>query len=672
MAYKKLFFSFLAVTSFLLFTKPLPAIAERTCAEIQIPSQLNIEIATDRINELKEIKNKINDAELETLKKNNLLQYCDKKIKTLQIRLIALQPTVQNQRQGLATLSLTSEKGNTNTQKNSSVQTTVSTTEDEGPCSDLPDAENLSKWDLDRHIKEAKTEKRRLGDSSYTVETIQNGTKITRTRRDENIARKEEACNLKIEEYIEAKLNLEQCTEVVKEMEESQTLFRESCGAFSSGTRKCFQAIEACDKCPDAENYGKYNCVVIHQKPQKTKCPALSGTALGEAKEKRKDLEEDIDILKDGIEEKEKDLLSKEEELNDALAEIENGFTSITRDLETQTEEAKNALEEGLKKGKGLLEENIAKQVASVQKQIDSALKIAHSFENAIYKANREYRKERRQITMECESQAKTDLARYRKRRRAAIETGSLSFSLSNFLRRGRMSFAKQDYMLFQQYKKRCLTRRKADFKDVLEEYQQKLRIIDQQKEQYLEIVNKQKKQLALLNQQAHKAGNQLLQEYTTEMGKILARHNKLYADAVQNYNKKKKLIASQTKSLSLLKGQLQENFHTLRGKKNTMLREEEIINYLKSKNSPTSEREAEDAKKEFAEAYTHLEELKGQIEIAKGESGCNCSETRNPNTANCNKIRSAEKTVGSDDDNLDIDSPSGSSVDSIGGNGSK
>ena len=462
----------------------------------------------------------------------------------------------------------------------------------------------------------------------------------------EKVDTQKNICDDKISEYEKALQSLETCKEAVDKVQEKKSDFRKSCGAFSSGATKCFEAIETCDKCPDGENFGAYDCVFIHRQ---TKCPAQAGAELEETKEKRKELEEEIKNLKSDIEDKEKERLSKEEELKDALTEIENNFTKITRDLETKTEGAKDSLERGLRKGKGQIEGSLAKNMAAVQKQIDAALKIAHSFENAIYKANREYRKEKREIRNGCESQAKSSLAKFRKRRRAAIQTGSLSYSLSSFLKKGRVSFAQRDHVRFQKYYRLCLSRKKEDFKEVRQDYQQKLRVIDQQKQQYLEMLDKQKNQLAILNQQAHRAGNQLLQDYTKEMDKTLARHNKAYKEVIQDYNKKKSLIASQSNSLSLLDQQIQRTAQTLRGKQETMLREQEIITYLKNKGVP-SEDSRGDKTGEFEEAAGYLADLRDSIEIASTTCACDSADNdNNPNHRKCIELDQARSSVDPD-----------------------
>ena len=341
---------------------------------------------------------------------------------------------------------------------------------------------------------------------------------------------------------------VEECKGVTKEMEEAYTEFAKSCASFSGGTAnmKCVNAIDACDKCPSEENYGDYDCVKIHEK---TQCPALSGKELEEAKEKREDIDKEIKGLKEDINEQEQDITSKEETLNDALTELETNFIEATRNLERDTEDAKAQLEKSLREGKRNIDENLSKQFAEVQASIDSSLKIAHSFENAIYKANREYRQERRKIVMECEAQTKVDLAKYRQRRRRAIETGSLSISISSWLQKGRVSFAQRDSAKFNKYNEKCLSRRKEDFKGVKDDYNQKLKLIEQQKQEYLEILSKQKKQLASFNQAALKAGNGLVQDYAKLMDKILTSYDKEYRTAMQDYNTKKRLHPFSNKS---------------------------------------------------------------------------------------------------------------------------
>ena len=442
------------------------------------------------------------------------------------------------------------------------------------------------------------------------------------------------ACQRKINDYEETLEDLEseteECKEAGEKTQEAGRDFSQSC-AFVGGRQKCATAIRACDKCPSPENFGSYDCVQIHNESQ---CPALSGKALEEAKETREELEEDMEELKKDIEELEKDIVSKENEINDALAEVETEFKTLTRELETETESAKNELEEGLQKGKAQIDESLAKQISEVQAQINQRLKIAHSFENAIRKASREYRQERRQIIMECEVQAKAELAKLRQKRRAAIQTGSLSYSLSSYMNPGRRSFAQIDSNRFKKLNAQCLARRKEDFSAVKENYDEKLTIIDQQKKEYLEALRIQKQQLDSLNQAAQKAGQTLLADYSKQMSRILENHNKLYTAAIEDYSNSKNTINKKKSEIFVLQKGVRVKKQELKIKQSAWVREAELINYLKSKGVSKSE-----DGETFGEAMSAYAELDDAVAIAKEACRCTKKSEKNPLHRFCKDI---------------------------------
>ena len=287
----------------------------------------------------------------------------------------------------------------------------------------------------------------------------------------------------KLKDYFESFLgDRDKCEEKWKEARQARKEFSKDCGQFLGGAFECSKAIEACNKCPDPdeEEHDGIDCVKIHKK---TKCPSKSEKELKAAKEKRDKVTEETKELKDKIKELEEDIVSKENDLNKELAELEAEFTKTRRELERKTEEQKEELESDLKKSKAKISSAVSEQISKIQAEIDNFLKIAHAFENAITKANMEYRKERRQIVMECEVQAQGRLAAYKKKRRAAIQTGSLQISLSNLLYKGRTSFAQKDVWRLQQYNTQCLKKRKEDFQEVEQIHKQNLRVIEQQKE---------------------------------------------------------------------------------------------------------------------------------------------------------------------------------------------
>ena len=419
--------------------------------------------------------------------------------------------------------------------------------------------------------------------------------------------------------YEKAKSAREKCNEKLEEVNKANKEFSTACTKFSDGTVNCVKALEACSNCPNEEESEDYDCVKIHQK---TKCPAKSGEALKTAKEKIEKVGDEKKELEEQIQEKERDIVEKENELNQALSELEEEFSQSSRELERKTEEQKADLEEQLRKNKAKISSAVAKAMSKVQAEIDQALKIAHTFENAITKTHQEYRAERRKIFMACEIQAQARLANYRKRRRAAIRTGSLKISLSSLMKKGRTSFAAKDSRLLKQYNAQCLSKRKPDFQVVDQNYKQKMRVIEQQKEQYQDKITRMKQRVASLNIQASKDQNQLVQEYAASMNKILAAHQKEYRLAMQSYNKAKTGLLVRSKDITLLKKQLMVAKRKLAEKRMELVREAELLSYLENKGVK------EDIEDEFANASGAWATIKSDYETAA--HACDCKGNNN------------------------------------------
>ena len=422
-------------------------------------------------------------------------------------------------------------------------------------------------------------------------------------------------CQRKIRRYENAVGDLKKCTEAIKEMKEEKTDFVRDCGEFSSGRMQCSVAIMACKMCPSEAAFGHYDCVKIHGN---TVCPAKSGEELKTAKRKREKVQDEIEDLREGVADLEQDIASKEVSLNDSLSDLEESFIDLTNELERNVEEQKAELENQLKTGTAQIEEVVEKALAEVQKEIDNSLSVAHSFENAITKANVEYRKERRQIVLECETQARGRLAQYRQKRRVAIRTGSLQISPSSLLRRGRMSFAQIEAALFKQYDAECLSKRKEDFKMVAEEYKQKLRVIEQQREQYQARLESLRKQMVSLHKKAHENQNELIKEYAKSMEKILKSYEKEYRLANQKYLRNKNKLLAETSKIAVLQKQLVEHRTLSKEKDMELVREEEMIAYLKSKG--VSE---EDAERQYSKAASSFVEYYDAID----QASASCSE---------------------------------------------
>ena len=480
------------------------------------------------------------------------------------------------------------------------------------PCSDTDDfpdeIDDLSKSKLNDLIGELENFKSNFMTSRSTVK---NG--VTTVHDADPI--QANICQRKIRRYEKALGDLKKCTEAIKEMKEEKADFVRDCGEFSSGRMQCSVAIMACKMCPSQAAFGHYDCVKVHGN---TVCPAKSGEELKTAERKREKVQEEIEDLREGVADLEQNIASKEVSLNDSLSDLEGSFIDITNELERGAEEQRAEVNNQLKNATAQIREVVEKAVAEVQKEIDNSLAVAHSFENAITKANMEYRKERRQIVLECETQARGRLAQYRQKRRAAIRTGSLQISMSSLLRRGRMSFAQIEAALFRQYNAECLSKRKEDFKMVEREYKQKLRLIEQQREQYQARLESLKNQIASLHRKAYEQRNELLKEYAKNMDGILKSYEKEYRLVNQKYLRNKNKLLAETSKIAVLQKQLVEHRTLSEEKDMELVREEEMIAYLRSKG--VSE---EDAERQYSKAASSFVEYYDAIE----QAAASCSE---------------------------------------------
>ena len=128
--------------------------------------------------------------------------------------------------------------------------------------------------------------------------------------------------------------------------------------SFSSGRMQCSVAIMACKMCPSEAAFGHYDCVKIHGN---TVCPAKSGEELKTAKRKREKVQDEIEDLREGVADLEKNIVSKEVSLNDSLSDLEESFIDLTNELERNAEEQKEELENQLKMGTAQIEEVVEK-----------------------------------------------------------------------------------------------------------------------------------------------------------------------------------------------------------------------------------------------------------------------------------------------------------------------
>ncbi|MCZ0931933.1 MAG: hypothetical protein OXJ52_02120, partial [Oligoflexia bacterium] len=243
---------------------------------------------------------------------------------------------------------------------------------------------------------------------------------------------------------------------------------------------------------------------------------------------------------------------------------------------------------------------------------------------NDITKANREYRSEFKKFYAECRLQSQVQLAKYRSKRKQAIESGTYRVSLSSLTHNKRISFAQKDILLLKKYYRECLALRKSDLKDLKIDYQQKMRVIAQQKEQYQHRINLLKQKALGLNKMAYEQQNQLVQEYAKRMEKIISQHSKQYGLALKNYNKNKQSLLAETSKINVLQKHLREQQQNLDQKRRELVTEQQVISYLKSKG--VSE-EDDDNNEEYSEAAGALEDYYNAIQISA--DSCDCEDVK-------------------------------------------
>ncbi len=474
---------------------------------------------------------------------------------------------------------------------------------DESPCLKITENQESATEGIISRLRSKQGELERLSKIEETLTDIK-----------EKYIQQIRECEEEINLYEKKLRRAEKCETAVKEMSSAHSEFTRECQEFSGGKIRCSSAITACEMCPTEENFGEYDCVRIHSQ---TKCPAQSGEDLKTAKEKRDKINDSIEELEEKIQESEQDIVEKENQLNQNLNEIEETFLTETKKFERETEQAKAELEAELTQNKAKISQAVSQAMSSIQAKLNESLKISHEFENATAQANRNYRRERRKIVMECESQSQARLARYRQKRKKAIRSGSLQISLSTLLNKKRRSFASIENSLLRRYHSDCLKRRATDFKEVADSYQQSLRLIEQKQEQYQANLQITKQQLAQLNQQATQEQNQLVQSYAQRMNRVLSAHQKKYQEATQQYERAKKILLTQSKDIFVLQRQLSITKQQLMQKQMELTRERELIAYLKSKG-------VKEDMDEMSQASGALADYADKINIANDD--CNCS----------------------------------------------
>ena len=467
-------------------------------------------------------------------------------------------------------------------------------------------------------------------------------TREKRTNKDTEL----QQCQELQREWTNKKDEKEICNIALAEMKEKQNEFADKCGAFAGQSgMKCISVLQACAVCPDTEDWNEYDCVKIHQRaPQ---CPQLSGKALEEAKELREKFEDENEGLRDNLKTQRENLLDKERELEDVLMEIKENFHLTTRELTAETKELKNEIEAHLSKQKQGIKAQLSEQLSAVQAVLEKQLEISHSLENAITKASMTYQTKHTEIVIQCENQARKRLSAYRKKRRAAVATGTLKLSLSALLKKKRTTFATIDKSRFKKYKAQCLKARKRDFQMLRQIFHQRLTEIEQSKKRYLDKVKKAQAHIASLHKSAAEADNNAIKEYAENMNKALTRHAEKYNEALKEYVRQKDHILAGTKEIAVLRAQLMEEKKQLEDNEMALLREQELVEGLKS--AGVTDEEDDDSKGSLTEARTAGIDFENAIETAKHECESLSPQSDSEEEGGCehhSKICQAERMI--------------------------
>lgn len=443
---------------------------------------------------------------------------------------------------------------------------------------------------------------------------------------------KRKACQEIREAYQDQLSQLTSCNQAKTQMEEQKVEFSRACAGFTrrgNSIMKCNEAIETCNQCPDTEDPedSDLDCVTIHSR---TECPVKLGSELETAKEERDKLDEEVESATEAVSEQEKDIVQKQNDLTKELSELENDFSDTIKEMERTVQEEREDLEQQLSDKQSDISKTLSEALANTQSEIDQSIEVIHGFEKAITESNTIYRREVRQITMDCEIQAQKRLTNYRLRRRAAIQTGSLRISLASLLRRGRTSFASKDRSLLKRYRQECLRNRRSDFKEAKINYLTNLQTIEKRKLQYQQKMQGVQQQINGLNQTAGRQKSQAVQEYAQNVGTAHLKHQKEFARADENYQKNKRTVMSRSNAVVLGQKQLFEKRHSLREVTMSSLRTKGLVSLLKDKGV------TKDSEEKFTNAITAYPDYEGYI--INAIEACKCSD-KDPNTSPCSEI---------------------------------
>ena len=305
--------------------------------------------------------------------------------------------------------------------------------------------------------------------------------------------------------------------------------------------------------------------------------------------------------------------------------------------MKTATEEAKLDMEGDLKKIKRKIGNTLKSAIAKVQAELGKSQQIQFELSNAIAAVNRKYRDEKNKIYRGCQQEAAEKLSTYRKARRAAIRAGRFKQeSISQMLQMNRVTFAQKDDARFVRYYNRCIARNRYLFQSHKEDLGDGLKAIEQKKAIILSQFKSMESQLISLNKEAMEREQRSIQEYSTQLGRIISRHQKEFAARTKAYAQNGMVLNKQLseKTLGIFKtqGVLQET-------KNKYNHNREMYNRLRASGASS-----EDKSSQLGDAsgkYTSLKE-----EWVNAYDVCECGGEEKSTEKECDRIERVGKMV--------------------------
>ena len=433
------------------------------------------------------------------------------------------------------------------------------------------------------------------------------------------------------------------CEKAHTDYGEARERLSNACSKFAKKGTDCESFAEACIFCPEKPKKEDAHCMNVHNK---SFCPELSGPHLERVKELIEKYTEDEEDINERIAELQERYEEKISESNQELIQDEENFKTAIEELQRSTNNAKQGLTEGFSKNQKMISDSLQQTIMKNQKALDDSIEVAHSFENALRKAKREYTDEKQNITQKCRLEALTKLTEFKKSRSKALRKNSW-LSIDVFMQPGRISFRQQNLIFYKAYKKFCLEENEYLLTRAKENYQDKLILIKQKQTVYEQSMNKLKEELKNIPQTTDALEQQLINDYYARMNEAINRFEADFKQITQEYELRKQgKLASINQEIGILKSLIQQENIKLQEKRQALIQER---NTEKAVEEATASSGEENKTSEFEEVIASLDIYKQAQE--KNWETCNCEE--DSSQINCPSKKKEKKKNSSNNKNI-------------------